>query len=688
MSATLESAEATQIEIVSNPMRTQHIPVGPHPTKLDLQPTLIHQPIADQHVAVSRFLMMAIEVDNHTKEDQHQLLHLEMKELTTTLHPEEIRIVTHLQEIPNTTEVQTTTIKEATVIHLQLQELQVEKVQDIQEVVADNSLINTKNQTYMRFRIIPIAIFSAIANLAAAQNATDALRFSQTFVKGSARFTAMGGAFGALGGDISSLMINPAGLGVYRSSEFTFSTGIFNANIHTNYRNSTLFANHTSVNVGNAGIVMPVYSSSSTPIRNFNIGIAYNRVNDYNLNTSLTGLPEYRSTRQTDNSMMYYMKALAYRGKLTTEDLNSNFNPSYPGDWLPMLAYGNKLLQSPNNTGNDNRIFNTPLLDNDVVFQDQNTQTRGFNDLINISFASNIMDVVYIGASLNITNINFTSSNFYTEEGATENKSDFKSFYYDQYYKAYGTGYSLSIGAILKPIQELRIGISYQSPTWTFIDDSYYAGMVSNYHIGEITPPSDNSYRINSPQRLTGSIAAVISKFAIVSADIEWQNYSNMKIRLKEDAPGTRKYENIVNSNISNNYRNTLNYRLGVEFKLNNNLSLRGGYQYYQNPFKDGIVLDSPTSFYSLADGYNGNAGKGLNKPIQTYSTGVGYRTRSFFIDFAYSLTKLKNNYSLYDFYDEVNDPQQGNTIIDIYSGTATQNINKNAYILTVGFKF
>src|SRR5674536_391977 len=63
-----------------------------------------------------------------------------------------------------------------------------------------------------------------------AQNVDDALRYSQSFYGGTARFMSMGGAFTALGGDISSLSQNPAGLGVFRSSEITLTPQLFHIN--------------------------------------------------------------------------------------------------------------------------------------------------------------------------------------------------------------------------------------------------------------------------------------------------------------------------------------------------------------------------------------------------------------------------------------------------------------------------
>jgi Long-chain fatty acid transport protein len=487
----------------------------------------------------------------------------------------------------------------------------------------------------------------------------------------------MGGAFGALGGDVSSFMVNPAGIGVYRSSEAVFSTGIYNSNGHTDYLGSKLFDGYTNLNIGNAGIVLNLSKNSNSGLRSFNIGIAYNRVNDFGMNTSLTGI-------NTKSSIIDYFREQAYDNGLSTGDLRGEYFNSPVSWWRPMLAYGGGLL-TPANSGDANKVYNVPLNNGDVVFQDQWTNVRGFNDLINLTFGGNVMDLVYFGGSFNITNINYHSSNLYSEEAEKNNTSTFNYLDYDQYYNAFGTGYSLSLGVILKPIQELRVGISYQSPTWTFIDDNYYAGMATNFNSnGEKTALSVSSYRVNTPQRITGSLAAVIGNVAILSADIDWVNYSNMKLRLKEDDRQSRDYESSINGVIGNDFRNTVNVRFGAEFKLTDAFAIRGGYQYYQNPYKDGIVTDHPAQYYNFGAGVNDAAGSGVNQPTDIYSAGFGYRTRSFYVDLAYTYTTLKNQYSLYDYYfnDGVNTP------VDVYSGTVTQTLRKNAYIVTLGFKF
>jgi hypothetical protein len=526
----------------------------------------------------------------------------------------------------------------------------------------------------MRLRTITFAALCLLANLAVAQRETDILKYSQTFMKGSARFTAMGGAFGALGGDMSSFMINPAGVGVYRSSEFTFSTGIFNSNQKIDYLGDRGFDGHTSVNVGSTGIVLNLFNKPDGDLKSFNIGVSYNRVNDFNQNIFLLGYNDKNSVtdvfvantngverrffdipsdHKNDKYYLYYVR-----------DNNGNYLNANS-----IMAFQTYLIDAETPDGSSNKYL-TALnrvkygdSQNDNVNQYQWDNIRGFNDVVNIAFGGNVLDVVYVGGSVNITNINYHSSKTYKEEAAAGNYSNpntarFERLFIDDFYDAYGSGVSLGLGLILKPIQEIRIGVSYQSPTWTSIDENYSTVMTSEFsNVQKNTGPDNsnfydtplvvNDYRFSSPQRLTGSLGFVLGSFGIISADVDWVNYASMRMHSNRD---NRDHASGVNAVIGETYRNTINARVGGELKLDN-YALRAGYQYCQNPYnKDFINSDNATNIYSA---------------------GFGYRTQGFYIDFAYSLMNLKDSFSLYE-----------------DSGIATSTMNRNSYIMTLGFKF
>ncbi len=132
-------------------------------------------------------------------------------------------------------------------------------------------------------------IIAATLSSLYSQNIDDAIRYSQTFYQGTARFNSMGGAFTALGGDLTSMTLNPAAVAVFRSSEFTLSprltfntvNSVFNGN-----SNDLLY----NFNLGQMGVVMTLFNNNSKGGMALNIGYSYNRTNDFNVNTIIKGV--------------------------------------------------------------------------------------------------------------------------------------------------------------------------------------------------------------------------------------------------------------------------------------------------------------------------------------------------------------------------------------------------------------
>src|SRR5687768_2156871 len=73
--------------------------------------------------------------------------------------------------------------------------------------------------------ILSIAIFVAALPKIYAQEPGDALRYSWITQSGTARNQAIGGASGSLGGEFSTMFMNPAGIGFYKTSEFVITPG-------------------------------------------------------------------------------------------------------------------------------------------------------------------------------------------------------------------------------------------------------------------------------------------------------------------------------------------------------------------------------------------------------------------------------------------------------------------------------
>ena len=61
-------------------------------------------------------------------------------------------------------------------------------------------------------KTVYITAFGLLSGMLSAQNLTDGLRYSMEDIGGTARFRAMSGAFNSLGGDMSAIALNPAGV--------------------------------------------------------------------------------------------------------------------------------------------------------------------------------------------------------------------------------------------------------------------------------------------------------------------------------------------------------------------------------------------------------------------------------------------------------------------------------------------
>ena len=125
------------------------------------------------------------------------------------------------------------------------------------------------------------SIFTLFFSTLWAQSESDVVRYSVTPNSGSARVSAMGGAFGALGGDISNTGNNPAGIGVFRKSEISFTPFLNIANTKSN----GVSIGKTSFQLGSLGTVTSFYLPNSN-WRGYSFGVNYTNLNNFHRKTN------------------------------------------------------------------------------------------------------------------------------------------------------------------------------------------------------------------------------------------------------------------------------------------------------------------------------------------------------------------------------------------------------------------
>jgi hypothetical protein len=494
-----------------------------------------------------------------------------------------------------------------------------------------------------RIVLILITVFSVFAT-ASAQYPEDALRYSQIFYSGTARFMSMGGAFTSLGGDISSLSQNPAGLGVFRASEFTLTPQLFNVKSTAGF-NGTYIDNLSYFNLNQIGLVSNLISNSKeTGLITLNIGYSFNRTNNLNQSMIIKGV-------NNSSSIADYWSALGNQGGGTYfKDLENAERLGFDAYVMDTVAgSGGRSFE----TAFSNYGKNPPSKYGQTVRRlVSNEGSIGEHD---ISIGGNYSNKFFFGATLGITKLRYTSHYEHLETVNTALGSKLQDFTYTNHFEDKGTGYSLKIGAIFKPVDAVRIGLAFHSPTWYKIDEYANDNITSRFSNGSKFESSNEPLRFNyaltTPYRLLAGVGVQIKKIALLSFDYEFVDYSKAKFSQTGD-----NYDyGEKNLGIKNSLRSASNIRLGGELRLNK-LYLRTGYGYYGKAFKTG----------------DDNA----NLDYSSISFGAGFREQNISIDFAYTNYKYSQKYILYPL-DQNFDP-------------AIANINtmRNLFTLTIGYKF
>ncbi|MCX6325213.1 MAG: hypothetical protein NT144_00980 [Bacteroidia bacterium] len=492
---------------------------------------------------------------------------------------------------------------------------------------------------------ISLIIFAVVFvfNGIIAQNVDDALRYSQVFYGGTARFMSMGGAFTALGADLSSLSQNPAGLGVFRSSEMTITPQLFHINTAAGFNGITSDYLY-NFNLNQAGIVSNIISNNTeTGLITLNFGYSFNKTNNLNQSIRIQG------TGTTSSMADSWVKDANGWYKDELRD-NAYFAYLANNTWLIDTLSGSNFNYG---TVFSNYGDNPPSVYGQTIRR--LVSYEGFTGEHAISIGGNYSNKIFFGATLGISKLKFTSHYEHLESTDLALASKFENFTYTDHFENTGTGYSLKIGAIIKPIETLRIGLAFHSPTFYKIDEYVYDNITSKFSDGSkyesTNDPVRYNYALTTPFRALAGVAVQIKKFALLSADYEFVDYSIAKFsETGDDYDYSEK-----NLNIKNSLKSAGNIRLGGEFRFNK-LYLRTGYGYYGKAFQPG----------------EDNA----NMDYSSISFGAGFREQNVSIDFAYTNYKYSQVNVLYPL-DSSFDP----SIVNLSTV-------KNLFTVTLGYKF
>ncbi|MBK7173368.1 MAG: hypothetical protein IPH84_09050 [Bacteroidales bacterium] len=472
-----------------------------------------------------------------------------------------------------------------------------------------------------------------------AQDANDALRYSLISYSGTARFMGLSGAYGALGADFSSLSQNPAGIALYRKSEFMITPGFYGASSEADYFGEKKSDFRNNLTLGNLGMVFASSLNENNEdgfLKGLQFGFGMNRMNTFSNSILVEGF-------NTNSSLLGYYEDLANNGGNPT-------NADQLDEFSTLLAYNSNLMVFDSGSVNNPAHYWVDMPDGNVL-QRKTIQTSGNTREMMLSGGANFGNKLYLGLSLSFPSIRYEEESNFSEQDSKHLSSNadpdynFDAAKRSQNLLTKGNGFNLKFGFILKPVEFIRIGGAFHTPTSYNLTDEWSTKMVSYFENGS-TYSSDSrvgvyDYRINTPMRAIGSLAIVIGKYGFLTADYEFVDYSTAKLRSND-------WEYFdENESIKSTLGSANNLRFGAEIKYHV-LAFRVGSSFYGSPYKDETTRGARMG----------------------YSAGLGLREKNYFLDFAFNHQVSKDNLYLYG------------------TSFAENTVKSNQFQMTLGFRF
>lgn len=472
--------------------------------------------------------------------------------------------------------------------------------------------------------ILLVTVFSV--SLISAQTGMDALKYIQSDINGTARYMSMAGAFGALGGDVSAIKDNPAGLGVYRSFDLNTTYNFQMQNASSDWNGIKVNDNMYRGRFNNLSYVMalPTWKAENgytEGLISSNFSFSYNRLKQFDRNV-------YAKTNEMSASLTDYMAYLQniHPYFINGQDMQYNYDDV---GWLTALGYWGFLINETANADGDS-IWQSDLFAGEKVDPSYIMTERGYIDEYAFAWSGNFSNRFYLGIGINLKTISYNMSSSYRET-YTNSEYTLKNLY-----SASGVGFDLSLGAIYRVTDAFRISAAIHTPTVFSITEYYdpilyYA--VQHSTLGNksgTTGPNysfKDSYKLTNPFQFNAGLAYIIGKKGLISAEYVYNAYSNARYT---DSYGNSSNFEEVNSDIKNMIKDGHTIKIGGEYRVNSNVSLRAG-----------LATMSGTTTQNAQKSMASNTPRTdaeyfLQNRTNYLTAGIGYQENGWYIDFAY----------------------------------------------------
>lgn len=471
----------------------------------------------------------------------------------------------------------------------------------------------------LHFRQYVVIVLFCLFGMHAAygQSEEDALRFSNLLPGGTARSWALGGAIGAVGADPGSVTTNPAGLGLYNTSEFSF-TPQFEVNNSTSDHygtNATGTDNRFSFN--NLSLILSSPNDHQGDWRSGTFGVSFDRQASFHWEEHALGKGVPTTILQK-----FVNEANGTAPGNLAQDFPFTSNLAYQ-------TYGIDPLDSTSTTYLSQIPFGSP------VDQDHRISTSGRLNTTSFFYAANYLDKLYIGATIGVTGLRYESQTTHRET-TLDTALELKDLYYTEKLLTSGSGFDMKLGVIGRVTSRMRLGLAFHSPKWLQLTDAYTYSMTTNFRTPDAegntryikeSPDGSFNYRVRTPWNVLASAVYIAGQHGLVSIDYGFTNFRQAKLNKSTD--GISSYDfSMENDAINDDFRSTHSVRVGTEW--------RSGPWYFRGGW--GIWPDA----YADSDTRQGTS-------YMRYTAGFGFRSAHVSVDLAGVYGTHDVNYYQYD---------------------------------------